>query len=77
MQDTRNASPLFVLIACIFVSCLLISNIIAGKLITVYGIVLPGAVILFPVVYIVGDVLTEVYGFQKPGWLYGRGFYAT
>ncbi|HOQ10164.1 MAG TPA: queuosine precursor transporter [Syntrophomonadaceae bacterium] len=74
MQDTRNASPLFVLIACIFVSCLLISNIIAGKLITVYGIVLPGAVILFPVVYIVGDVLTEVYGFQKARLVIWAGF---
>jgi uncharacterized integral membrane protein (TIGR00697 family) len=65
MQETKNASHLFVLIACIFVSCLLISNIIAGKLIIWSGIVLPGAVILFPVVYIAGDVLTEVYGFQK------------
>jgi len=74
MRQKSNASHLFVIIACIFVSCLLVSNIIAGKLITVFGIVLPGAVILFPLVYIVGDVLTEVYGFQKARLVIWSGF---
>lgn len=58
-------SPLFFILACSFVSSLLISNIIAGKLADFHGVVLPAAVILFPVTYIFGDVLTEVYGFRK------------
>jgi len=33
----------------------LASNIIAGKLIQIAGLVLPSAVILFPVTYILGD----------------------
>lgn len=44
--------------------CLAISNVVAGKLVSVAGIVLPAAVILFPLSYIFGDVLTEVYGFK-------------
>lgn len=58
-------SPLFLILACSFVTSLLISNIIAGKLANFCGVVLPAAVILFPVTYIFGDVLTEVYGFRR------------
>ncbi len=58
-------SPLFLVLASFFVTFLLISNIIAGKLALFCGITLPAAVILFPLTYIFGDVLTEVYGFQR------------
>ena len=64
-KETRNVSSLYVVLGCLFVSCLLISNMIAGKLISIFGMVLPAAVILFPVTYIFGDVLTEVYGFKR------------
>lgn len=70
-------SQLFVTLACAFVACLLISNIIAGKLIEVFGFVLPAAVILFPVTYIFGDVLTEVYGFERTRLVIWVGFAAN
>jgi hypothetical protein len=44
---------------------LIVSNIIAVKLVDLFGLTLPAAVILFPVVYILGDVLTEVYGYGR------------
>jgi len=47
-KETRKVSSLYVVLGCLFVTCLLISNIIAGKLISVLGMVLPAAVILFP-----------------------------
>lgn len=77
MQESPKVSYLFVIIACIFVSCLLLSNIIAGKLITIAGAVLPGAVILFPLAYILGDVLTEVYGFGKARLVIWAGFFCN
>src|SRR3989337_2876731 len=46
-------------------STLIVSNIIAVKLVELLGLTLPAAVILFPVVYILGDVLTEVYGYGR------------
>lgn len=70
-------SPLYMGLAILFVSCLLISNIIAGKLISVFGLVLPAAVILFPVTYIFGDVLTEVYGFRGSRLIIWMGFAAN
>ena len=66
---TDNARPpritgLFLVLAALFVTLLIISNIIAVKIIEVGGRILPAAIVLFPITYILGDVLTEVYGFR-------------
>jgi len=50
-------------ITAVFVTSLIVSNIIAVKLVTLFGLTLPAAILLFPVAYICGDVLTEVYGY--------------
>ena len=48
----------------IFVTCLIISNIIAGKQIQLpFNLVMPGAVIIFPITYILSDIFSEVYGY--------------
>ena len=47
-----------------FVGLLLISNVGAVKLIQFGPIYTDGGAFLFPLVYIVGDVLSEVYGFK-------------
>lgn len=73
-REHGGLSPVFVVLGCFFVTCLLMSNIIAGKLITVRGLVLPAAVVLFPVTYIFGDLLTEVYGFKKSRLIIWTGF---
>lgn len=70
-------SPIYLVLTSFFVTCLLLSNIIAGKLIQVFGVVLPAAVILFPVTYIFGDVLTEVYGFRRARLAIWIGFAAN
>jgi uncharacterized PurR-regulated membrane protein YhhQ (DUF165 family) len=67
-------SPLFLVLACCFVVLLLLANIIAGKMANFFGITLPAAVILFPLTYIFGDVLTEVYGFSKARLIIWLGF---
>jgi uncharacterized integral membrane protein (TIGR00697 family) len=52
-------------IVSLFAVMLAISNIMAVKLVSLFGLYLPAAVILFPVTYIFGDVLTEVYGYGR------------
>lgn len=52
------------LILAAFASILLISNLGATKLIEFGPIITDGGAILFPLIYIFGDVLTEVYGFK-------------
>lgn len=70
-------SQLFLLIATIFVTCLIVANIIAVKLIEVFGLVLAAAVIIFPLSYIVGDVLTEVYGYAASRRVIWLGFFCN
>lgn len=47
-----------------FAAALLISNLAATKLVAIGPIIIDGGAILFPLVYIFGDVLTEVYGYK-------------
>ena len=70
-------TPRFLVIAVVFVTCLLVSNITAVKLIDVWGYVIPGAIVIFPISYIIGDVLTEVYGFAKARTVIWVGFGAN
>ena len=65
------------MVAAVFVTCLITANIIAVKLISVFGLVLPAAVIIFPVSYIVGDVLTEVYGYDQARRVIWLGFFCN
>ncbi len=76
-REHSGYSPLFLTEFALFLTSLLISNIIAGKLIQVAGIVLPAAVILFPITYILGDVFTEVYGFRRTRIIIWLGFAAN
>lgn len=52
------------LILAAFAAILLISNLGATKLIELGPIITDGGAILFPLAYIIGDVLTEVYGYK-------------
>ena len=47
-----------------FVAVLLISNVAALKVFKIGGLVFDGGALIFPVSYIFGDILTEVYGYQ-------------
>jgi len=57
-------SSRFVALAGFFVTALVVSNIIAVKLVEVSGRTFDAGNVLFPLAYLLGDVLTEVYGFR-------------
>ena len=67
-------SQRFVVICAIYVTCLLLSNLIAGKMMAIGTVTLPVAVILFPITYIFGDIFTEVYGFKNARTIIWVGF---
>ncbi len=76
-MEARRHLPL---VTALFVTCLVVSNIIAVKVAsfgTLPGLgklYLPVAVILFPVSYILGDILTEVYGYGPARRVIWTGF---
>jgi uncharacterized integral membrane protein (TIGR00697 family) len=70
-------SSYFVLLVAVFVTCLITANITAVKLIRVLGLVMPAAIVIFPISYIVGDVLTEVYGYRQARLVIWLGFFCN
>lgn len=62
------------LILAAFTSMLLISNLSATKLIAFGPIITDGGAILFPLIYILNDVLTEVYGYKHARRAIWMGF---
>lgn len=79
-QKTKSESQFlkhsnyFIVIVSLFITCLITANIIAVKLINIFGLILPAAIIIFPLAYIIGDVLTEVYGYHQARRVIWLGF---
>ena len=61
----------------LFVAVLLISNIASTKILVLWKFTFDGGTILFPLSYIFGDVLTEVYGYQKARKVIWTGFFSA
>ena len=57
-------SPLFTKLCVLFVTAMLISNIIAVKLISLGPLIVPAAVFIFPITYMLSDIFSEVYGYR-------------
>ena len=73
MEGTKH-SHWFLIVVAVFVTCLIAANIIAVKLVDLFGLILPAAIFIFPLSYITGDVLTEVYGYRQARKVIWLGF---
>ncbi|GAB4369689.1 MAG: queuosine precursor transporter [Spirochaetales bacterium] len=65
------------LISSLFVTTLIVSNIVAVKMVDLWGFYVPAAMVLFPLAYIFGDILTEVYGFSRARQVIWLGFFCN
>ncbi len=72
-----KVSHRFVIVTTIFVTCLITANIIAVKVISLGPFILPAAIIVFPLSYIFGDILTEVYGYRLARKVIWLGFFCN
>ena len=62
------------IISTLFVATIMISNTVAVKLFSIGPLVFTGAVLIFPITYIFGDILTEVYGYSRSRKIIWTGF---
>jgi uncharacterized PurR-regulated membrane protein YhhQ (DUF165 family) len=62
-------------ISIFFVSVLLISNVASSKIVDLKWFTFDGGTLLFPLSYIFGDILTEVYGYKKSRGVIWLGFF--
>jgi queuosine precursor transporter len=63
-----------VIIIAVYITCLITANTIAVKVISLGSFMLPAAVFVFPISYIFGDILTEVYGYKLARRVIWLGF---
>jgi len=70
----NKVSVLFLLTGIIFAASLLIANILASKIIMVGPWAAPAGVLIFPVAYIINDVIAEVWGYAKARLIIWAGF---
>jgi queuosine precursor transporter len=76
-MNQPNEYKYFSFITAFFVAVLLISNIASSKIVEFGAFTFDGGTILFPLSYIFGDVLTEVYGYKKSRSVIWTGFICT
>jgi uncharacterized integral membrane protein (TIGR00697 family) len=72
-----NISYRLVIIIAVFITCLITANIIAVKVVTLGWLTLPAAIFVFPISYIFGDILTEVYGYRVARRVIWLGFFCN
>jgi hypothetical protein len=60
-----------------FVVILLVSNLVAQKVIRIGPVSTSGAMLLFPITYIFGDIFTEIYGYAASRRAIWLGFFGT
>lgn len=53
------------ILVALFITVLIVSNIASTKIVHFYSLTFDAGTILFPLAYIVGDIITEIYGFRK------------
>lgn len=60
----ENITTLFLFFSIVFITCLLLSNILAAKLLRIGNWSVTAGVLVFPISYILNDIMTEVYGLK-------------
>ena len=73
-KNKVNNSDLFMYMSIVFVVCLLLSNILASKLLKIASYSVTAGVLVFPISYIINDIFSEVYGYEKTKKIIFFGF---
>jgi uncharacterized integral membrane protein (TIGR00697 family) len=77
MPTTLRSYKYLDILTTAFVVILLVSNLVAQKICMIGPFAVSGAIILFPITYIFGDIFTEIYGFAASRRAIWLGFFGT
>ncbi|WP_118712162.1 queuosine precursor transporter [Clostridioides difficile] len=61
------------LLNCVFVTSLVVSNIVAGKVIDIFGLIVPAAVVAYPLTFLCTDIIGEIWGKEEANRTVKRG----
>lgn len=74
MEEKKRVSVLFMLFGTLFCVCLITANVLETKQLSFGPVNLTAGIIVFPVSYIINDVVCEVWGYQRTRMLIWLGF---
>lgn len=69
-KDTNN----LIILNNIFVSCLIISNILSAKIISIFGLTVPAAIVAYPITFLITDIVGEIWGARDANNIVKNGF---
>ncbi len=64
MFENINKTTVYAYLTGIFFACMIASNILATRTLEISFIALPCSILTFPILFIVNDILSEIYGFK-------------
>ena len=64
MFENMNKTKVYAYLAGIFFACMITSNILATRTMEISFIALPCSILTFPILFIVNDILSEIYGYK-------------
>ena len=70
----KQVSVSFLICGLLFTVCLLVANIVAQKLIVIHGVEITAGLLIFPITYIINDLIAEVWGYRKMRLIIWNGF---
>lgn len=70
----NKVSVLFFITGIVFAACMLIANILAAKILKIGPWSAPAGVLIFPLAYIINDVIVEVWGYARARLIIWAGF---
>ncbi|MBO4600560.1 MAG: queuosine precursor transporter [Bacteroidales bacterium] len=73
-NKTQQVSVLFVVLATLFTTCLMAANLFALKQFSFGAVNFTGALLVFPISYIINDVVAEVWGYRRARMLIFMAF---
>jgi uncharacterized integral membrane protein (TIGR00697 family) len=70
----RNEDKAFILLVSMFVGALVISSVLASKIITILGLIVPAGVLAYCITFVVTDVISEIWGRERANRVVFSGF---
>ena len=75
-ESDKNEDRAFILLVAIFVGALVISSVLASKIITIFGLFVPAGVLAYCITFVATDVISEIWGRERAGRVVFSGFVA-
>ena len=75
-ESDKSDERAFILLVSIFVGALVISSVLASKIISIFGLFVPAGVLAYCITFVVTDVISEIWGKERAKWVVFSGFIA-